>query len=103
MARTKANWLVTDLQREANRLQTVLEHLGRVTLHVDDPYLVQALGDLSQARDQVNAAVAKFERRGQDYDFRMDDPDGVKFRDHVARNNAYSNRREQDAAAGGRK
>lgn len=103
MARQKANWLVTDLQREAARLQTVLENLGRVTIHVDDPYTSQALGNLAQARDMLNAAVAKFERRGQDYDFRMADPDGSKFRDHVARTNAYLVRRERDHAAGGRK
>ena len=104
MARQKANWLVTDLQRELNRLQTVIERLGLVTLHVDDPYTSQALGDLAKGRDMLQGAVAKFERRGQDYDFRMGDPDGVKFRDHLARVHAFQNRREQDhAAAGGQK
>lgn len=101
MARQKANWLVGDLRRELGRVQTALEHLGAITIHQGDPYTSQALGDLSKARDMLQAAVAKFERQGRDYDFRQGDPDGVKFREHVARANRYWDRRNQDQAAGG--
>jgi hypothetical protein len=89
MGRKRTNFLVTDLRRQVERAKTVLAHVGRITIHVDDPYTAQALGQLSQAIENLAAAATKFERRGQDYPDRNAEPDpanyGQAYRASVAR------------------
>jgi broad specificity phosphatase PhoE len=100
MGRKRTNFLVTDLRRQAERAKTVLAHVGQITVHVDDPYTTFALGELAQAVQNLEAAAAKFERRGQDYPERNREENwgnyGEAFRQAAARTRA----REQALADG---
>lgn len=85
MARVRANWLAGDLRRESARLATVRLNLGRVSVHLDAAFLVEALGHADQAQRLLDDAAARLERLRTDYEHRNPgaDLDGEKYRRYM--------------------
>lgn len=64
----KRNRLVSDVRRESDRAKKALAAVGKIGESVDQFWLAQAMGNLKEAAESLDAAANYFELHGRDYE-----------------------------------